>query len=56
MGIESKSSKLVCLCLISVQKLVAADAIGLDGLLVVIQGMEQVQIVSSASLQDISCV
>ena len=43
MGIESKSSKLVCLCLVSVQKLVAADAIGLDGLLVVIQGMEQVQ-------------
>lgn len=43
MGIESKSSKLVCLCLVSVQKLVAADAIGLDGLLVIIQGMEQVQ-------------
>lgn len=42
MGIESKSSKLVCLCLVSVQKLVAADAIGLDGLLGVIQGMEQV--------------
>lgn len=42
MAIESKSSKLICLSLVSVQKLVAADAIGLDGLLVVIQDMEQV--------------
>lgn len=42
MGIESKSSKLVCLCLVSIQKLVVADAIGLEGLLTVVQGMEQV--------------
>ena len=42
MGIESRRSKLVCLSLVSVQKLVAADAIGMDGLLIVIQGMEQV--------------
>lgn len=42
MGIESRSSKLVCLSLVSVQKLVAADAIGMDSLLIVIQGMEQV--------------
>lgn len=43
LAIESKSSKLVCLALVSVQKLVAADAIALDGLLVVIQDMEQVK-------------
>jgi len=42
MAIESKSSKLICLSLVSVQKLVAADAIGLDGLLVVIQDIELV--------------
>lgn len=42
MAIESKSSKLICLSLVSLQKLVAADAIALDGLLVVIQDMEQV--------------
>ena len=42
MAIESKSSKLICLSLVSVQKLVAADAIALDGLLIVIQDMEQV--------------
>ena len=42
MAIESKSSKLICLALVSVQKLVAADAIALDSLLVVIQDMEQV--------------
>ena len=42
MAIESKSSKLICLALVSVQKLVAADAIALDGLLVVIQDIEQV--------------
>ena len=44
MAIESKSSKLICLSLVSVQKLVAADAIGLDGLLVVIQDMELVRL------------
>ena len=42
MAIESKSSKLICLSLVTLQKLVAADAIALDGLLVVIQDMEQV--------------
>lgn len=42
MAIESKSSKLICLSLVSVQKLVAADAIGLDGLLVIIQDIELV--------------
>lgn len=42
MAIESKSSKLICLSLVSLQKLVAADAIALDGLLVVVQDMEQV--------------
>ena len=40
MAIESKSSKLICLSLVSVQKLVA---IALDGLLIVIQDMEQVR-------------
>ena len=43
MAMESKSSKLICLSLVSVQKLVAADVIALDGLLVIIQDMEQVK-------------
>lgn len=53
MAIESKSSKLICLSLVSVQKLVAADAIGLDGLLVVIQDMELVRLCQNACLAPV---
>ncbi|DBA68408.1 TPA: hypothetical protein ACH3X2_013711 [Trebouxia sp. C0005] len=51
MAIESKSSKLICLSLVSVQKLVAADAIGLDGLLVVIQDIELVEKMHDEAVQ-----
>lgn len=51
MAIESKSSKLICLSLVSVQKLVAADAIALDGLLIVIQDMEQVERMHDEAVQ-----
>ena len=55
MAIESKSSKLICLSLVSVQKLVAADAIALEGLLIVIQDMEQVIALHAVLCSVASC-